>query len=157
MKYILSTIIFFALHATCTCQSAGNISASGSSSLLSSGFSRPATMIDPSWRTETIQNGANWNTFNGIRGNPFYNDSWQKGYVVLQGNRVAKDVLLNFNIYKNQVYYWYDSQAYVLDESAQVKEFAFRDKEDSDKMIVFRSGYPPVGNNTKGTFYEIVV
>jgi hypothetical protein len=158
MKYISLITILCVLHAECICQSANsNFSAAGAPALLSGGFTRLTNMVDPGWRTETMQAGADWSTFNGIKGNPFYNDTWQKGYIILQGNKVAKDVMLNFNIYNNNVYYFYDSQSYVLDESAQVKEFGCRDKEDSNKITVFRCGYPSIENNNEKTFYEIVI
>ena len=114
-------------------------------------------LIDPDWKAQTIQAGVLWETNNGIKGTAFYNEEWYKGYILLSDNHIAKDISLRFNIYKNEIYFLLDSQVLVVSPTMPVAEFGISDQNDSNKITIFRCGYPAINNNTTKTFYNVVV
>jgi hypothetical protein len=98
-----------------------------------------------------------WGQYGNIQGSAFYKEEWHKGYIILKGNRVIKNISLSYNIYENQIYYLQDSQALVLDASIPVEEFGIYDhKEDSNQITIFRCGFPSTGRNNEKTFYQIM-
>ncbi len=115
-------------------------------------------MVNPDWQARTMEAGALWGTYNSVKGNAFYNDEWDKGYILLRDNRIAQNIFIAFNIYTNEIYYIADSQVLVLDPLIPVAEFGIHDqKEDSTKTTIFRCGYPATDNNTDKTFYKVLV
>ena len=114
-------------------------------------------LVDPEWRVTTLQAGAVWGQYGSIQGSAFYKEEWHKGYIILKGNRLIKDISLSYNIYENQIYYLQDSQALVLDASIPVEEFGLYDhKEDTNHLTIFRCGYPSTGRNNEKTFYQVI-
>ena len=115
-------------------------------------------LADPVWKSKTLDAGTAWGRIDGIKGTMFFCEDWANGYILLEDNRIARDVSLNFNVYTNEIYFEYDSQVSVIDPSVAVQEFAFTEQKDkTGKTSLFRCGYPPVGKNTKSTFYEVLV
>lgn len=114
-------------------------------------------LVDPNWKTQTMQLGASWEVNNGIKGSPFYGEDWNKGYVLLGDNHIAKNIPLRFNIYTNEIYFLLDSTVLVVSPNIPVAEFGINDKSDSNKITIFRCGYPAINNNIQKTFYNVVV
>lgn len=115
-------------------------------------------MVRPDWQARTIEAGASWNKFNGVNGNTFYSEEWDTGYVLLQDNRIAKNISLRFNVYTNEIYYMEDSKVLVLDPTVSVAEFGLYEQTgDTNKISVFCCGYPTTGSNTDKTFYHVLV
>lgn len=112
-------------------------------------------MVDPAWKSRTIEAGAVWGIYNDIKGTAFYRQEWDKGYIRLRDNRVAQNVPIAFNVYTNEIFYKADSQVLVVDASAPVAEFGILNKEDSGKATVFRRGYSAINDNTEKTFYKV--
>ncbi len=110
-------------------------------------------LVSPDWQARTIEAGALWGTYNGIKGTAFYNEGWSKGYILLSNNEIARDVSIRFNIYTNEIYFLSGSHVLVLDESIPPIEFEIQE---TNKTTVFRCGYPAISNNTGKTFYKIL-
>jgi len=109
------------------------------------------------WQAKTVEAGAMWGNYNGVKGNAFYNEGWDKGYILLRDNRIARNVTMAFNIYTNELYFQEDGKVFVLYPSAPVAEFGINGSaEDSNKITLFRSGYPAIDDNTDKTFYEVL-
>ena len=156
MKYPAFFLIFLSFPFKIICQSAipGGV---GKLVNTPAGASRANFMIDPTWKTFTIEAGAAWGIYSTIKGSSFYNEEWNKGYILLQDKRIAKNISLSFNIYDNQIFYLMDSQVLVLDAAVPVAEFGiYVRKEDSAEITIFRCGYPPINNNNSKTFYQVV-
>jgi hypothetical protein len=114
-------------------------------------------MVDPSWKTKVGQAGDAWKGNEAIKGTIFYNEELNKGYIKLEGDKTPKNVSLRYNIYSHEINFMQDKTELVLDASIPVHEFGYTViNDDVQKNIVFRSGYPAVGNNTIKTFYEVV-
>jgi len=162
MKYSAFILIFFAFHFEGICQR-GN---SGNGSILptgpgapifKTGAGTPYFLIDPEWKVTAMQAGVVWGIYGDIKGSAFYTDEWRKGYILLQDKRIAKDISLSFNAYENQIFYLRDSEALVLNAAVPVAEFGMYDnKEDSNKITIFRCGYPSIGRNDEKTFYQVL-
>lgn len=114
-------------------------------------------LVDPNWKVRTAHAGASWEPDYGIKGNVFYNEDWNKGYILLSDNHIAKDISLRFNIYSNEIYFMLDSQVLVVSAAVPVSEFGIYKKNDPNNIAIFRCGYPAVNNNTTKTFYNVVV
>lgn len=121
------------------------------------GASQMSVLIDPNWKSNTAMAGLAWETHAGVTGSMFFNEDWAKGWVLLMDNRIARDVLLRYNVYTNQIYFKIDSEVRVIDPAIPVKEFGLeKSKEESGKFTVFRSGYPGSSRNAFNTFYELI-
>lgn len=115
-------------------------------------------LVDPNWEAQTVIEGASWKNFEGIKGDAFYNDDWKKGYILLQNNYYCyKEISLRFNLYTNEIYFMLDSTVLVVSPNVPVAEFGIGDKSDSNKVTIFRCGYPVINNNTAKTFYNVAV
>lgn len=114
-------------------------------------------LVDPNWKAQTVIEGAVWKNFEGIKGDAFYNDDWQKGYILLYPNHYYKGISLRFNLYTNEIFFLLDSTVLVVSPNIPVVEFGISDKSDSNKVTIFRCGYPAINNNTAKTFYSVVV
>ncbi|MEO6329935.1 MAG: hypothetical protein ABIO55_13435 [Ginsengibacter sp.] len=109
------------------------------------------------WKALNMDANTVWGVHNNIKGNAFYNEKWNKAYILLQDKRIEKDVFMNFNIYTNEIYYLFDSLVLVLNPAIKVSEFGINDpKSDSGNVTVFRCGYPAIDNNTTKTFYKVL-
>lgn len=120
---------------------------------------RIGLMVSPAWKTSVQDAGAEW-TNKGyiVKGTIYYHDEMHSGYVTLDDGRSAKDVPIRYNLYSHQVSYTENGVEMELDKSAPVHEFGYKYvKDDEQKSVLFRSGYPAIGGNNGRTFYEVVV
>jgi hypothetical protein len=157
MNHSAIILILFALHFKSICQSSRPAATLGPAVFTPAGATTNDLIVDPGWRVTTLQAGAVWGLYDNIKGSAFYSDGWHKGYILLQDKRIAKNISLSFNIYANQLFYLQDSQALILDASVPVEEFGINDQiEDSNKMTMFRCGYPSTGRNNEKTFYQVL-
>ena len=158
MKRTTFVLIFLAFYLSSICQPVSPIpGGAGKIVFTAAGGTATNFIVDPDWRVTTLQAGAVWGQYGNIQGTAFYKDEWHKGYIILKGNRIIKDISLSYNIYENQIYYLKDSQALVLDASIPVEEFGIYDhKEDTNQLTVFRCAYPSVGRNNEKTFYQVI-
>jgi hypothetical protein len=92
----------------------------------------------------------------GTKGTAFYDEKWNRGYIILKNKQGAEDISLSYNVYDNQIYFLKDSNILVPSELTPVEEFGIYDQIDSGKATIFRCGYSPVGRNTGQTFYVVV-
>jgi hypothetical protein len=123
----------------------------------SGGTAMNGDMIDPSWKARVAQAGDAWKGNEIIKGSIFYNDEMNKGYIMLEGDKAPREVSLRYNVYSHEINFMKDKKELVLDPGTPVHEFGYSiANEDAPKNIVFRSGYPAIGNNTSQTFYEVV-
>jgi hypothetical protein len=115
-------------------------------------------LADPVWKSKTLDAGSSWGRLDGVNGTMFYTDDWVNGYILLEDNRIVKDIPLDFNVYTNEIYFQHDSQVSVIDPAIAVQEFGFTEQKDkAGKIKVFRCGYPPIGKNTISSYYEVLV
>ena len=123
------------------------------------GASQMSSMVDPYWKSSTSEAGLYWEKMEGVvSGTLFYSDEWQNGYVLLSNGKAVRDLPLRYNIYSGEIFFKIDSQVRVIDPALPVKEFGFNAPSDhTEKMIIFRNGYPSIGSNTPATFYQAVV
>jgi hypothetical protein len=122
-------------------------------------YEKIGTMVDPAWRSRVNEAGDAWKG-NGyiIKGTIFHNEDMNKGFITLQDGRSAKDVPIRFNQYSHEINYMENNAEMVLDASAPVHEFGYHYTKDYEEIsVLFRSGYPAIGNNNNKTFYEVVV
>jgi hypothetical protein len=107
------------------------------------------------WNSRIAETGASFESRDNVTGTLFFTEEYNKGYILLDGNRLAKNVPLRFNVYTSQVFFKKDSQVLVLDAAVPIVEFGYWDS-GQGKAIVFRRGYPDIANFTGKTFYEVV-
>ena len=123
----------------------------------SGGNAMNGDIIDPSWKARVAQAGDAWKGNEIIKGSIFYHDEMNKGYIMLDGDKVPREVSLRYNVYNHEINFIKDKKELVLDPVTPVHEFGYSTaNEDASKNILFRSGYPVIGNNTSQTFYEVV-
>ena len=109
--------------------------------------------LDKEWKLTVVSTGGSFEAGNTFSGSPFFNDEWEKGYVRLTDNRIAPDLSLKFNAYTGQIYLQRDNQALVIDKTIPVAEFGLTE---DGKVRVFRKGFPPVGDYSINTYYEVM-
>jgi hypothetical protein len=155
MRYLSITLIIIFSSVKTLCQEIKNAKDLGPLTIGPAGISANDMAV---WQVKTIEAGALWGNYTGVKGNAFYNKEWDNGYILLRDNRIARNVTMAFNIYTNEIYFQHDGKVFVLEPSAPVAEFGINGtKEDSIKITLFRSGYPAIDNNTDKTFYEVLV
>lgn len=116
-------------------------------------------MVNPNWKSTVQDLGVQWSN-NGylVKGSIYYHDEMHNGFVKLNDGRSAKDVPLRYNLYSHQVSYTENGVEMELDKSAPVHEFGYTySKDEQQKSVLFRTGYPSIGDNNGKTFYEVVV
>lgn len=113
-------------------------------------------MNDREWNYSVSETGASWEKEENVTGTLFFTEDYNSGYILLDGNRLAKNVSIRFNVYSSQVYLRKkDNQVIVLGATVPIAEFGYWDSSQS-KATVFRRGYPDIGDYTGKTFYEVV-
>src|SRR6186713_899104 len=102
-----------------------------------------AGVLDRDLNTFKLTGGASWEEANGLTGNAFFDQDWDKGYIRLENGQVAKDLSLKFNVYTNEIYLMRDSQILVVDVATiPIAEFGLFGTE---KSIIFHRGFPAIG------------
>lgn len=158
MKYPVIFFLFFLVSLNGFSQPAPRKVDLGKLSVATGGIPYSDYMVNPDWKSLAIQSGVLWGTYGGIKGNAFYADAWNKGYVLLGNNSISDSISLNFNIYTNEIYFLRDSQVLVLNVSEPLEGFGIYSEDgDSSLTAKFRCGYPSVENNTSKTFYRVLV
>jgi hypothetical protein len=107
------------------------------------------------WDYSVSETGASWEKEDNVVGTLFFTEDYNSGYILLDGNRLAKNVSIRFNVYTSQVYFKKDNQVKVLGATVPIAEFGYWDSSQG-KASVFRRGYPDIANFTGKTFYEVV-
>ena len=90
-------------------------------------------------------------------GSVFLHSRWDTGYVQLQNGTVVPKLPLRYNVYSDQLYYLTDSVELVIQDLVPEFGYAYTSETGETKSILFRSGYPPIGNNSNNSFYEVLV
>ncbi|MBI1781515.1 MAG: hypothetical protein HYR66_09120 [Sphingobacteriales bacterium] len=90
-----------------------------------------------------------------IAGTKMLSDEFILGTVKLNGIEKPANLMVNFSLYNNQLFFKKDSL--FLAFVNPVEEFTILMKENNiNKIITFKSGYPAVGNNTDKSLYQVV-
>jgi len=114
-------------------------------------------ILDRDFKAELVSSGVSLDPPPNSRGSLFFNDDWSKGFVLMKGNQMAKDVSMRFNSYTNQIFFKKGDQVLVLDASVPVIGFGLEGGSDNPgKTTVFLNGYPAIEDRTTVTFYEVV-
>ena len=114
-------------------------------------------ILDRDFNAELVSAGVSIDPPPNSRGSLFFNDDWNKGFVLMKGNQMAKDVFMRFNSYTNQIFFKKGEQILVLDASIPVIGFGLEGGSDNPgKTTVFLNGYPAIGGRTPSSFYEVV-
>jgi hypothetical protein len=90
-----------------------------------------------------------------LEGSPFLNDNWELGKVYFASGKVADKMLLQFDLYKNQLQFRQDTTSYYFAEP--VKEFIItaKDKE-AIRQVLFRNGYIKNSGHATTAFYNVM-
>jgi hypothetical protein len=96
MKHTSLVLIFFAFNFKSICQtSRAPVVPLGAPVFTAAASTTNDFIVDPSWRVTTLQAGAVWGMYNGIKGSAFYSEEWHKGYIASQDKRIAKNISLS--------------------------------------------------------------
>jgi hypothetical protein len=87
-----------------------------------------------------------------IDGSPFYNDDWDLADIILSNNKTLSSVPLKLNLYSSEIYYLSEKKNEVILAPGLIRQLRFK----SGGKQLFRSGYPPVDDHTKNTFYNVL-
>lgn len=80
---------------------------------------------------------------------------WQKGLVYFNNGKQLRDVELELNLVKNELYFKNNNVPNLFVDT--VTSFFIIDKlNGSDKIVAFRNGYPNFQSQTNNTFYQIL-
>lgn len=90
-----------------------------------------------------------------IEGYPLLNKNWMTGTVIFRDGRLYAGLLLNLNLYSNELLFLKDSIELVFTDP--VKEFSITHIENKlPAQTRFRSGYPASGKRSDNSFYEVL-
>jgi len=90
-----------------------------------------------------------------IEGSPLLSKDWALGTVSLFDGRSYNQVLLNFNLFTNDLWFLRDSA--ILMFADPVREFTITYSENNlIKTARYRSGYPSIDKKNSKSFYEIL-
>lgn len=90
-----------------------------------------------------------------VKGTRMISDEFVLGTVKLAGIENKVNLLVNFSLYQNQLFFKKDSL--LLAFVNPVEEFSILLKDNGvNKAMTFRAGYPAVGNNTTQSLYQVV-
>ncbi len=109
----------------------------------------PMTLLDAGGRRYFD----NW--VNEVEGSAFFKDGWGKGYVILKSGRRFNDVVLQVDLYQQQVYFQYEGATYSFHEP--VIEAVIQYPDDAERpQRVFRTGYGASSSQGVQTVYEVL-
>jgi len=103
----------------------------------------PMTSLGPSENKHDIQG-------------KYLRQEWSPGIVSFRHSIDKWHVPLLFDIYSNKLYFLQDKQVMEFVDSVYEVTMILARKDDS-LSVTFRSFYPPINQNTVGTFYEVLV
>lgn len=109
----------------------------------------PMTLLDAGGRRYFD----NW--VNEVEGTAFFKDGWGKGYVVLKSGRRFNDVVLQVDLYQQQVYFQHQGATYSFNEPVVEAMIQYPDDADRPQRL-FKTGYPSVGSHNAATVYEVL-
>jgi hypothetical protein len=109
----------------------------------------PMTLLDAGGRRYFD----NW--VNEVEGTAFFKDGWGKGYVVLKSGRRFNDVVLQVDLYRQQVYFQHQGATYSFHEPVVEAVIQYPDDTDRPERL-FRTGYPSAGSHNASTVYEVL-
>lgn len=90
-----------------------------------------------------------------IEGSPLLSSDWVFGTVSFFDGRFYNQVLLNFNLFTNELWFLRDSE--ILMFADPVREFTITSTENNLlKTARYRSGYPAIEKKNSKSFYEVV-
>ena len=90
-----------------------------------------------------------------IEGSPLLNNDWVFGTVSFFDGRFYNQVLLNFNLFTNELWFLRDSA--ILMFADPVREFTIMYSENKlVKSARYRSGYPAIEKKNSKSFYEVL-
>lgn len=86
------------------------------------------------------------------KGSPYFTD-WQKGYMILDNGSKTKDMLLRYDVYKEEIQFHRDKDIYVI----PVKKINSYVIYTTDNNIIFRNGFSTDKDEiTKSTLLRII-
>ena len=90
-----------------------------------------------------------------IAGNPYLFKDWNAGVVKFNSGRVVSQFKLKFDCVRNQLLLQFNGTSFAAE--SKIREFVIYPKgmKSADSMV-FRRGFPAVGNGTVETFYQIL-
>lgn len=95
--------------------------------------------------------------YDGVAGSPFLFKDWLGGTVYYKNGRVVKQFKLRFDCCRNYLMLEFNGQSFAP-QTASIISFVLNTKEGKDKdSMVFRKGYPTIGNWNGETFYHILL
>ena len=90
-----------------------------------------------------------------INGSAVLNENWGTGFVKFKNGIVVRDMLLQFSLYENELYFKRDNIVYRFD--GEIVEFKFTYEEDNiARTVFFRKGYPDYKINNANSFYQVI-
>jgi len=93
----------------------------------------------------------NPDSYEGIKGSPFFSDSWTYAHIVLEDNRAFDSVLLRLNLYENKVHFKNNNGKEQM-VAIPVKKMIITDASSAMNNTVFLSGYPEY----KDAFFQVI-
>jgi hypothetical protein len=90
-----------------------------------------------------------------IGGSPYLVEEWHTGTVTFRNGKFASKVPLRFNVALNQLNFLQKNQSLFFTDTVQ-ECYVLLDVSDSAKYLYLRSGYPPSGELTGLTLYEVL-
>ncbi len=91
-----------------------------------------------------------------VQGSPMITDEFVNGVVKFKGDEATYNLMLGFSLFDNQLYFRKDNITLKFVNPIDNFSLILKDKE-ATKIMNFKSGYPTVGNNDEGTFYQILL
>lgn len=90
-----------------------------------------------------------------ITGSRMLNDEFSLGVIKLNGIENPVNLLVNFSLYTNQLFFKKDSLTLAFVNPVESFSILLKDKE-ANKVMNFKCGYPSVGHNTSKSFYQVL-
>ena len=91
-----------------------------------------------------------------VLGTPLLNDEWGKGKVKFKTGQFITNLELQYNLAENELYFKKDNITYAFVDPIEEFELSYQ-FENEKRFSTFRCGYPLSGENTRTTFYEVII
>ena len=93
-------------------------------------------------------------TSSEMYGNPYLFRDWSAGTVKFTSGRIVNQFKLRFDCVRNQLLLQFQGSTFAAE--SKVQEFVIYTNKKKDSML-FRKGYPAIGNGTDNTYYHVLL
>lgn len=90
-----------------------------------------------------------------IEGKPYLGSDWNYGTVYFKKGKRADSLLLHFDLAENKIYFKQNGLTLAFLEEVQAF-WIYPSEEITKKDLLFRSGYPSIGQQSTNSFYEVL-